>query len=218
MALNINMGGRPAQIDREQILEAALSIGVDNLSMHAVARKLGVSTTALYRYVDSKDALINCCMDLFCERVLLPSKDLPWHEFLEGVGHAFRRALAQTPGAYAYGFKVGPTTPAAYRIIEDSLTALVDAGLTSREAWWAYGLVVDHAFVFAQKESHYREMERQHGPGGYRVVRLSDEEVAPFPVLGEVIANAQPPEFEEAFAYQLRCIVDGVAASVARQR
>lgn len=47
-------GGRPALIDTDAITRAGRNIGLEHLSMNAVAAELGVSATALYRHVANR--------------------------------------------------------------------------------------------------------------------------------------------------------------------
>lgn len=52
--------GRPRRLTLDQILDAGLAIGLDhNLTMAAVAERLGVSATVLYGYVSGRDELIH---------------------------------------------------------------------------------------------------------------------------------------------------------------
>lgn len=61
--------GRPANplVTRERIAQAALELtaehGYDRLTMAAVARRLGVATSALYNHVDGKTALMTVLQD-----------------------------------------------------------------------------------------------------------------------------------------------------------
>jgi AcrR family transcriptional regulator len=51
--------GRPRRLTLDQILDAGLAIGLDNnLTMAAVAERLGVSATVLYGYVSGREELI----------------------------------------------------------------------------------------------------------------------------------------------------------------
>lgn len=50
--------GRPRRLQLEQVLEAALSVGLQQLTMAAVAERLGVAKAVLYGYVESRDELI----------------------------------------------------------------------------------------------------------------------------------------------------------------
>lgn len=208
--MSSKMGGRPKLIDDTQILLAAVSMGVEQMSMNGVARKLGVSTTALYRYYPSKQALLDACMDHFCGRIRLPDVALPWDQYLSGVGHAFRNALLETPGASAYGVKLGPTTPAAFQIMDVSLGVLMRAGFDERDAWSAYSQVVDHAFNYVQKEEQFRRLESEHGAGGYRVLRLEEDELARFPYLQRALSNMGEFDFDESYERQLSVIVAGL--------
>ena len=49
--------GRPNKISRALIVEAALEIGLDKVTMTSVAARLGVSTGALYRHVRNRSEL-----------------------------------------------------------------------------------------------------------------------------------------------------------------
>ena len=48
----VRVGGRPRQIERADIIRAGRDVGLADLTMGAVASRLGVTTTALYRHVD----------------------------------------------------------------------------------------------------------------------------------------------------------------------
>lgn len=51
--------GRPRRLTLDQILDAGLALGLDNnLTMAAVAERLGVSATVLYGYVSGREELI----------------------------------------------------------------------------------------------------------------------------------------------------------------
>jgi len=64
--------GRPASRSVEQVVDAAVAlldrVGLDGVSMDAVATELGSSRMGLYRYVDSKDHLLS----LIPDRLLTP--------------------------------------------------------------------------------------------------------------------------------------------------
>lgn len=214
--MTINYGGRPQKVDLKKIIQAALELGVDNLSMHAVATELGVSPAALYRYVESREGLLDACIDAFCERIELPSSELAWQDYLLELGRAFRQALLAMPGISAYGMKIGPTTPAAFVIIDAALGVLMRAGFKPVEAWSAFSLVVNHAFSMVQNQENFAALERQNGAGGYKLIRLQDDELEGTPylaaALGSVLTEPGFPNFDLRYEDQLKCLVAGIAA------
>lgn len=50
--------GRPRRLSIDQVLDAGLALGLDGLTMGAVAERLGVTITVLYGYVANKDELV----------------------------------------------------------------------------------------------------------------------------------------------------------------
>ena len=56
--------GPPASLTRDDVARAALAEGVLTMSMPAVARRLGVSHSTLYRYVHDRDDLVLAALDL----------------------------------------------------------------------------------------------------------------------------------------------------------
>ncbi|WP_067705016.1 TetR/AcrR family transcriptional regulator [Nocardia jejuensis] len=82
-----------------QILDAAIAVadaeGYAGLSMSRLAKELGFTTMSLYRYVDSKDTLV----ELLSDRAIGPAPELPagtgWRAALEAWAwaefHAIRR-------------------------------------------------------------------------------------------------------------------------------
>lgn len=209
-------GGRPRLIDLDMILQAALELGVDNLSMHAVARRLGVSVAALYRHVNSREALLDACIDAGCARIEMPPTDLAWSEYLHETGLAFRQALLAMPGMSAYGMKIGPTTPAAFTIIDSSMSVLLQAGFDPAEAWDAFSIVVDHAFFNVQLQENYAAGEQQNEADGYKVLQLEDDELSAYPSMKNVfhVMMSEPgfPDFERSYERQLSWLIAGIAA------
>ncbi len=62
------------EIRQEQILEAALDLvaqkGMKGLNLGAVARRVGIVPSALYRHFKSKDAIMDALLDLIESRLL----------------------------------------------------------------------------------------------------------------------------------------------------
>lgn len=79
--------GRPAQISREKILEAASTLPLDDLSVSAVASRLGVTHGSLYKYFPSRAALVAAVMIDRGERLQVPDPDgTAWQEWVLAAG------------------------------------------------------------------------------------------------------------------------------------
>ncbi|PCJ24737.1 MAG: hypothetical protein COA96_08685 [SAR86 cluster bacterium] len=185
--------------------------------MHSVARKLGVSTTALYRHVESRDTLINLCMGELCGRIKVPRSSLEWREYLWQLGHEFRRALLTMPGSCTYGFKIGPSIPAVYAIIEGALSVLVEAGFRHRAAWQAYALVIDHAFVLTERQERFAATLERQKRTGTGLSQINNNDPAAFPVLAKVMSDVMPLDFGMTYDSQLGCLLDGIECGLKKE-
>lgn len=75
---------------RREILDAALAVaqanGIAGMSMRAVAQQVGVTVMALYRHVESKEALLDGLVGRVLSEVALPDADQQWEQRLQAVG------------------------------------------------------------------------------------------------------------------------------------
>ncbi|MET0421136.1 MAG: TetR family transcriptional regulator [Acidimicrobiia bacterium] len=83
--------GRPPRLDREMIARAASEIGLDHVTMKAVAEKLGVSVPALYHHVDGRADLMQLATEYSTRVMQLPAdRGQHWAEWLmEWARYAF---------------------------------------------------------------------------------------------------------------------------------
>jgi AcrR family transcriptional regulator len=93
--------GRPAQINRELIVDAALSCGnLETLTMRELAGRLGVSHSALYRWVTNRDQLFDLVSEVVIERIL-PAEGPhggQWRPWLARVAWAMHDRFLAVPG------------------------------------------------------------------------------------------------------------------------
>lgn len=156
--------GRPARIGRVVILDAALEVadeeGLDGVTMHAVARRLNVTTMALYRHMDGKAALL----DGLVERLLtaFPARHAaePGEQWLTTMASGIREVARQHPAVFPLLLSRPAVTPAALRIRDAVVAALQDAGLADAAAKRAERLLSTAVLGFAVSEATGRF--RQH--------------------------------------------------------
>ncbi|GAA3548315.1 TetR/AcrR family transcriptional regulator [Amycolatopsis ultiminotia] len=93
--------GRPAQLNRERIVDAALSSGnLDTLTMRELAGRLAVSHGALYRWVADRDQLFDLVSEVVIDRIL-PAEGPSgrrWRPWLVRVAWAMHDEFLAVPG------------------------------------------------------------------------------------------------------------------------
>jgi AcrR family transcriptional regulator len=83
--------GRPPRIDRRAIAQAVLDLGLDGISMKAVADHLGVSVAGLYHHVRNRRELLVLAAESTLSRVPMPEDTgQHWDEWLrEWARHTY---------------------------------------------------------------------------------------------------------------------------------
>ncbi|MBF5044989.1 TetR/AcrR family transcriptional regulator [Aggregicoccus sp. 17bor-14] len=175
---------------RDRILAAAralfLSGGAEALTMRAVAERVGVTATALYRHFEGKEALLEAVMReghaLFGSYLYrsLEVRGGPW-ERLQDSGERYLEFALQQPEAYRTlfmqpaqpcepGEREPPGGAATFRFLVDRVRECMDAGLLREDgpdavalAIWAHvhGLVSLHlSGALGVEEPAFREAYR----------------------------------------------------------
>ncbi|MBA2348794.1 MAG: TetR family transcriptional regulator [Solirubrobacterales bacterium] len=81
----------------EEALELAKQEGVRGISMRPLAARFGVSATALYGHIDSRDALLSMMLDRVLDGVPALGEDLGWEETLRAGALQMREAFGSYP-------------------------------------------------------------------------------------------------------------------------
>jgi AcrR family transcriptional regulator len=117
------------------------------LTMAGVAAELGVSTSALYRWVADRDALLDLVAADVAARVLpqvTPGPDT-WRAWLTDWAHRLRGEVGGVPG-YAHRLLTGEHRDAGHAPVETAaLAALTGAGAdpaSARQYWYSFSSAV----------------------------------------------------------------------------
>ncbi len=134
----------PRQLERSAIIDATLAVlderGLDALSLHAIAKHLGVRQPALYHHFPSKAALLDAAAAEVLDRrhtERLPRDGDTWQEFLDRNARSLRAALLAVRDGARLIAATGPRTPdpattlARIDLFERHGIAPVDAVLAS---------------------------------------------------------------------------------------
>jgi len=97
--------GRPPRISRDDIVDAACELGIENLTMAAVAERLGVTHQSLYGWVQDRDELIDLVSDRLIRRLEIksPADPADWRDSLRSYANGLRRLADEMPSFAAAG-------------------------------------------------------------------------------------------------------------------
>jgi AcrR family transcriptional regulator len=218
--------GRPvATLSRRAILAAALMVadaeGAEALTMRRVAAELGSPTPmSLYRYVGSKDGLVDLMLDAVYGEIEVPAHPSgDWRTDLESLS---RRTWAVISGHLWFGLLVHTRPlfgPNALRYFDFRFAALEPLGLDSDEMGKITAAIDGHLFGSALLLAEENRMRQRTG-------LLTDEQLraAAQPFIEPIIASGSYPAFARwvrghtanppagGVEYALSCLLDGIAA------
>ena len=90
--------GRPRLLTHDEILDAAIEMGLETLTMKKLASELGVGTATLYQYFDSRRDLTRAAAVHALSDVPLPKdKGQPWPELARDYVSLIQALLADNP-------------------------------------------------------------------------------------------------------------------------
>ncbi|MEI4273761.1 TetR/AcrR family transcriptional regulator C-terminal domain-containing protein [Klenkia sp. LSe6-5] len=145
--------GTRVPLDRERIVRGAIEFidtqGLPLLTMRRLGAALGVEAMSLYRYVPSRDELLDAVVEtvvdeLFADDDVLLAPEHGWQDYLQRLAHGVRRIALAHPAV----FPLVATRPSAapwvrpplrsLRWVESFLGALQTSGFSSTQSVVAY--------------------------------------------------------------------------------
>lgn len=153
--------GRPATIDQEAVIEGALRligrVGVEGLTMKALALELGVTPMATYRYVENKQALLELVVARVLSKQAAPGPGT-WSERLWTLLWANFEEVGRYPGLVDYLYQ-GAVTPQGRQLLENAIEILIEAGMPPDRARLALSDI--YAYMIGRLVLRARAFERE---------------------------------------------------------
>jgi AcrR family transcriptional regulator len=199
--------GRPAkaegELGRERILAAALETidrgGVAALSLRELAKALGVTPTAIYWHVPSRNELVAGAVALALQGVaagLARSAGASWQERLRTLFTRFRDALRRHPRlAPVVGGEMLSNSPLDLPMLEHIVDALEDAGFDGPALVDAFNVVVAALCGFVTLELAAAPAEEPQAWAALHRERLAAIPEAQFPALSRHLGRLRNKAF-----------------------
>ncbi|OPC76557.1 hypothetical protein B4N89_46975 [Embleya scabrispora] len=206
--------GRPARVDREAIVRAAVAVGFDRLAMTTVADRLGVRHSTLYRYFPTRDALAAAAMDHVVEHAAWPKRrDGDWRSHLEAYAHCHFALLTDHRGLAGEIASLSVDSPAYRARVHRTVEALTARGFAAEDAILAADLVAEQALFFFLA-GQGSGTDAAPGPEQAAERRRALLAVAPpgaDPVVHAAMTRIVTGPPENWFARKLTTLLDGIA-------
>ena len=202
-------------LDRAAIVAAAVSLADQGepLTMKAVAAALGDYTPmALYRYVGSKDGLVDLMLDEVAGEVPVPAPGPDWRADLHTAAVAMRRMITRHPWFPRLFHTRPPAGPHVMRHLEFKLTVLTAAGASLVDAMTYAAMIDRHVLGSGLQE------ELEGGPVDPALFGEVRALAADLPLLSSWLSAPAGPSVAEQFELTLGFLLDGIAAGLAPRR
>ncbi len=154
--------GRPRLLTHDEIIEAALELGLENLTMKKLATHLNVGTATLYQYWDGRKELMQAAAVHALSDLDLPKdNDQHWSDYAYEFTLCIQDYLASSPSLLItnhvreYGFEV------QFKLAEQFLSALDKRGFKPTDGMRLFNMVGSAAFAGAVEVVRYNEFEAE---------------------------------------------------------
>lgn len=127
--------GRPRRLELDQIIEAALAVGLNRLTMAAVAEKLGVAKALLYGYVGGREELVQLAGTHAARRHRFPiDHGQPWSAWVLEYARALFEVMTMKGDLLESWLEGEQSALVEVDAAEMWLRALTSRGFTGEEA------------------------------------------------------------------------------------
>jgi AcrR family transcriptional regulator len=130
--------GRPRRLTLVAVVEAASKIGLEDLSMSALAARLGVGIATIYTYVDSREELLRLVAARRAWRPHLVETNQHWSEVVRSHAAGIFTLFSTEPGLLAQVVSGALGPEEELDEIENFLKLLVARGFTTEAAFTLY--------------------------------------------------------------------------------
>lgn len=217
-------------LSRERVVEAAFTVldrqGLDGMSMRQVAAELGVTVSALYAHVRSKEDLLELMYTRLFADFQLPETDPErWREQVRDYARYWRRRLLSHRDMARISMAHVPFTAELLPHVEALLALFRTAGLPDRIAAEAGDLISTYIDGFVLEEGMWQDRAARHSPEESSLARpdwreMADEmqnyfaslPEAEFPHLRALAGVMVTDSSEERFDIGLEIILRGLAS------
>ena len=153
-------GARPngPLLELTQIVDVAAELtaeqGLDRVSMRQLGERLGVTSMAIYWYVENRAALIDALLERVCSMIPIPDASLPWDRWLTQAATDSHRVLSRYPGLADELLTNDRRPPSLAALAETARQRLGEAGMGEPDASVSLSVLGTFVTARAQVDAH----------------------------------------------------------------
>jgi AcrR family transcriptional regulator len=205
--------GRPRRLTLRAVVEAASEIGLENLSMNAVAARLGVAVATIYTYVDSRDELIRLVANRRAWRPQVSEANQHWSDIVRAHVDGMYRLFSSEPSLLMQLVNGGLGPEEELDEVENFLKLLMTRGFTAADAFTVFCASSQLALGAAVGAARTLNWQLKGEPRRVKLARaFAEREPDEFPHLRELgdayTGDAATVRYEDALAL----LLDQIAA------
>jgi AcrR family transcriptional regulator len=205
--------GRPPRIDRDAIAQAVLNLGLDGISVKAVAEHLGVSAQGLYHHVRNRKELLLLAAEYSVSRMPAPEdRGQHWDEWLREWARHVYVSFVDEPEVVAHFLSGDLRWEAMVDVIDSVLQVLGRAGFDPPAALAAFDTVALYAVGAAAHEIRRQRAAREGRSTLAELHRVTSSRPADELPGVRALLKTPPLHLEQDFEEQLTTVLVGIAA------
>jgi AcrR family transcriptional regulator len=185
--------GRPARRSREEITAAAVALadtdGLDAVSMRRIATALGTGAASLYRYVDTREDLLDLMIDSTAAEYVFAAPTGDWLADLLGVGEQARAIMRRHPWLPSVLITRSTLGPNGLVLLEYVLEALTPHPAGQAAKLEAFAILNATTALFVQNELTGGSARQQRNVAYLHHALATGHH----PRLAELLAPSSPP-------------------------
>ncbi|WP_344279398.1 TetR/AcrR family transcriptional regulator [Streptomyces hebeiensis] len=203
--------GRPAERSRREITAAAVELadreGLDAVSMRRLAATLGTGAASLYRYVATRDDLLDLMTDSTAREYRLSAPSGDWQADLLEIAHQARQIMRRHPWLPVLVVTRPVLGPHGIDLLEHLLDVLADHPADPAHKLEAFAVLNALTALFVQNELAASDPSSQRRSSYLRHVAAAGTH----PRIAAMVAAAQPEHTShDRFATVLARALTGV--------
>jgi AcrR family transcriptional regulator len=147
--------GRPRRLRLEDLLDTAIGMGLATLSMKELAARLGVGIATIYRYVESRDALIRLAAGRQAARAMPADTGQDWPALVRDYAAALFSSLGEEPALVVGFLEARWGIAVELEFVDGFLGAMATRGISAPQAMALYRAMAKIVLGAAVASGHF---------------------------------------------------------------